>query len=313
MTGFEWLDGVEAPVFVLMPADARARIVFWNRATERLTGLGRAEVLGRRVDDVLGTAALRLPPPGGSGAAPGTLGAVSLWPVPGREALVVTLPPAAQDQERELFLGMAAHDLRTPLRNIIHLCEDAHDDPETAGRIAGIATRAQELLADVLAAVQASTVANVPTTLVELGQLCRVVFAMLDPEGRHDLSAGEATLDVERPVLQIVLRNLVDNAIRHGGAARLSLRIWAEQRSGGQIAIGVSDDGRGFDDPAKAFLSGCEMRHDSGFGLVGLRRLIRARGGTLLVARPENGSGSVVTVTLPGAVLAGEGAVARAS
>src|SRR5690606_2340880 len=103
MTGLEWLDGVEAPVFVLTPADTRARIVFWNRGAERLTGLGRAQALGRRVADVLGTAALHLPAPGEAGqAAAGTIGAASLRPIPGRDVLVVTLPAQAEDAEREL-------------------------------------------------------------------------------------------------------------------------------------------------------------------------------------------------------------------
>jgi signal transduction histidine kinase len=64
--------------------------------------------------------------------------------------------------------------------------------------------------------------------------------------------------------------------------------------------VTVRDNGVGFADPALALLDGGKLAPGSGFGLFGIRRLIRARGGTILAETPTNGSGAAITFTLPG-------------
>ena len=70
------------------------------------------------------------------------------------------------------------------------------------------------------------------------------------------------------------------------------------------VAVTLSDNGRGFSDPALLLLDGGALRHDSGFGLFGARRLIHSRGGRLLVTRAADRSGASVTFSLRGKILA---------
>jgi signal transduction histidine kinase len=76
---------------------------------------------------------------------------------------------------------------------------------------------------------------------------------------------------------------LVTNAIRHGGAARIGVRL---QEDGGRVVLRVSDDGRGGADPAR------------GSGLRGLQRRLSPFDGALSVSSPAGGP-TVVTAEVP--------------
>lgn len=323
MVVYTLLDSVACPVLALSARDRRLR--FWNAAFEDLSGLDRGQVLGRRPSAVLGSVAraLETAAPGASVAVEG-MGRVDLSAA-GDSVILGTLQRAGgpdTDRERETFLGMVAHDLRTPLRNISFLCETLLDDPapageataRTVGRIAAVSDAAMSLASEVIGAVQAAGLAPAPPAEVDLSALCNLLFGLLDPQGRHDLDCRAALVEAERAVLQTVLRNLIDNALRHGGRDRLtvSVDVRAAGAAGG-ITLTVADNGAGFATPALAFLSGGELRHDSGFGLMGLRRLVGARNGRLEVTRPETGTGSVIAVTLPGRLIGAGGESRRAS
>jgi len=84
-------------------------------------------------------------------------------------------------------------------------------------------------------------------------------------------------------------RELVVNAIRHGGAAH----VWiAGECSDGHIAFSVRDDGCGFD-PAAA-----PGPHEGHFGLQGVRERVRAVKGSVEVESAP-GRGTKVTIRLP--------------
>ena len=315
MTDLDVLDYLDVPALALGGADRR--VLFWNDRIEYITSIARGEALGRSLGDLFGSMAADEHPGKGDTAdiAIRGLGDICLRRAVEPGLLIGTLAPVRgvgqrdADPEREAFLGMATHDMRAPLRNIGFLCDELLSDG------AGFATDMDEklrLIRDISARAMALS-DEVIASAVDLCGLCDVIFAMLDPEGRHDLQCVPATVLVERPVLQIALRNLVDNAIRHGGRDRVSLRIMAEKAARHTVRLTVTDNGKGFSDPARAFLAGGDLRYDSGFGLVGLRSLIRARSGTLAAEPSETGPGSVITVTLPGHILVADQPVARAS
>ena len=76
---------------------------------------------------------------------------------------------------------------------------------------------------------------------------------------------------------------LVTNAIRHSGAARVSMRVSSER---GRVVLRVADDGRGGADPA------------AGSGLRGLQRRLAPFDGVLHVSSPA-GEGTVVVAEVP--------------
>ena len=226
------------------------------------------------------------------------LGVVNLVALPDGKTVIATVLTAAQaaaDKEREMFLGLAIHDARAPLRNISFICEELLVDFPDPGdgrnrlvrRIRTVAERTLSLSDDVLTAVQAASMQEAGPVDVELQPLCDLIFATLDPTGRHALYSRPMLLHVERPVLQVILRNLIDNAIRHGGADNdLTIHVDATDSPDG-LVVTVSDDGLGFSDATLAYLSGEPLRRGSGFGLYGLRRLVESRAGRSPLAVPN--------------------------
>lgn len=289
------IERVSAPVFALA-SGRNGTFLAWNRAMAQVTGITGLDAIGRTPVEVLGPKAsgLSLSPPG----------AVQ---VPGLGLAVFErhedmLLGTLQDRERETYIGMAAHDLRAPLRNILFLAEEALDPQadtrELVSKIAKVARNGMALTGDVVACAQQFGYQDYPAATVELAPLAASVMASLDPSGIHDLDCEASVLTVEKPVLLAVLRNLLDNAIRQSRVAR-QFRIGASADKGG-IQLRISDNGTGLKDSALAFLSGGKFRPDSGFGLLGLRRLVHSRGGRIAVEPGENGKGSAVVVTLPG-------------
>lgn len=289
------IECVSAPVFAL--ASGRSgTFLAWNRALSQVTGISKLDAVGRTPVEVLG--------PKAAGLSLSPTGAVQ---VPGLGLAVFErhegmLLATLQDRERETYIGMAAHDLRAPLRNILFLADEALDPRsntrEVLSQIAKVARNAMVLTGDVVACAQQFGYQDYPAVTVELAPLVTSVMASLDPSGIHELDCDAAVVSVEKPVLLAVMRNLLDNAIRQSRAAR-KFRIGASADKVG-IQLRISDNGTGLHDSALAFLSGGKFRPDSGFGLLGLRRLVHSRGGRIAVEPGENGKGSAVVVTLPG-------------
>jgi two-component system NarL family sensor kinase len=112
------------------------------------------------------------------------------------------------------------------------------------------------------------------------GSLGAALDVRLAPDARPDAETAATLLAIAREALA--------NAVRHGGARRVTLTVAAAD---GWIRATVADDGLGFD-PARA---GGAPGH---FGLVGMRERVRASGGSLRI-QSRRGRGCRVTVRLP--------------
>ncbi len=330
MKTLKLLDFVETPAFALVfPPDGAPCIGFWNTRAEEVTGLSRDDVIGQVPTNVMGTLAEPLLSRSwiketGEVRVDG-LGVINLVALPDNQTVIATVMTAAQeaaDRDREMFLGLAIHDARAPLRNISYLCEELLVDFDDVGdgrnalvrKVRSIADRTLRMSDEVLTSVQAASLQTAGTSQVNLQSICDLIFATLDPMGKHRLIGMSLLLEVERPLLQTVLRNLIDNAISHGGKdCSVSIDVRATSAADGTLHLCITDNGTGFSDAALAYLDGGDVRRGSGFGLYGVRRLVETRGGRIQVARSPANSGSVVTVTLPGQVLEVARDVARAS
>ncbi len=290
------LECVSAPVFALA-SGKDGTFLAWNKALSRVTGIASEDALGRTPDQVLGPKAK-----GVSQAPPG------LFQVPQLGLVVVerqetVLIGTLQDAERDTYIGMAAHDLRAPLRNVLYLAEMALADggnPEIVGKIAGVARGGLSLTSDIVICAQSLGLGEQPLQDVALQPLATQIVSTLETT-ELDVECPSVMLHVEKPVLTIVLRNLMDNAVRHGGHGLRRIAISAVPCEAG-IEVRVADNGKGFKDSSLAFLAGGEFRLESGYGLMGLRRLLQSRGGRIRVEPAETGKGSAVVVTLPGTV-----------
>ncbi|MEQ6248308.1 ATP-binding protein [Sulfitobacter sp. HNIBRBA3233] len=212
--------------------------------------------------------------------------------------------------EVEQFVNMAAHDLRTPMRNVAMLTEMLRENFADMGdgklRILDLldktANKAMTLISDVLAHANAVSHSD-RSSLFDLADLVGDIHSILDPQHSHRVECSPLSLTAERTIFQIVLRNLIENAFKHGKSDNLHLCCRAVQAEGNMIEISLSDDGAGFTDPGIAFLETGDFRVDSGYGLLGVRRLIRARGGRISASNNHDSPGSTVCFTLPGSTL----------
>jgi signal transduction histidine kinase len=101
--------------------------------------------------------------------------------------------------------------------------------------------------------------------------------------------------------LQLILRNLVENSLRHGDRALIHIVV-ETRRSGSVVELNYRDDGRGFNgDPetlGRLFLRGGESR-GTGVGLYLVRVLMDRMGGSVRFAHAPGGGFAVTLNFLP--------------
>ncbi|MET7640812.1 sensor histidine kinase [Streptomyces sp. NPDC005438] len=192
-----------------------------------------------------------------------------------------------------------------------------HSDPDTAhAHVRDAAATADRGLAEVRRFVRDLT----PLDLAEdsLVQALRTLAAREGPPGpavefRLDVEpgvAGRLSEPVEAALLRVTQQALA-NTREHAGATRAVVTLTClEDRT----TVDIADDGRGFD-PARSSPAGRDRpgrrgrRGGRGYGLPGMRTRARQVGGTLTVDSTP-GEGTVVSVSVPAAAGAAEGATA---
>jgi two-component system, OmpR family, sensor histidine kinase QseC len=237
--------------------------------------------------------------------------------VQGFNRLLARLAQALQ-HERE-FLGEAAHELRTPLAALLaqaQVLQHAGDREEArvalAELIAGI-ERTARLAQQLLDAARVEAGGGARTTDLDLALVAGMVA---DEFAQVAVRAGRALeLDLRHaPVrgdiddLGILVRNLLDNALRHGGdgaRVRLSTGVVVE----GDARIGVlrvADDGPGIpeadrDRVFERFYRGGNGHRTSGIGmgLSLVQRVVAAHGGQVRCEAGIDGRGCGIEVRLP--------------
>lgn len=194
--------------------------------------------------------------------------------------MVDTLQEQAQ-RERQ-FASDVAHELRTPLAAITLQAHAAQTDatPERLARLEQEALRAGRILIQLLDLARAQRGAElagaaageapVPVALGEVAARLLSSHAQLAYESGHEMALVEDAADVQVRVnpmlLELALRNLIENALRHTCAGtQVEVRVW---RQGGSAGISVSDDGQ------RADARTAPVQASSGLGL-GLRLVER--------------------------------------
>lgn len=235
---------------------------------------------------------------------------------------------AMLEAKRGLLLAMS-HELRSPLTRARLNAELLPDTPEFATERAALLRDLGEMGGMIADLLESERLASPHTALmrepVDLRALAQDVAQELAARGGKTQAAARAirieahpdlpAVELDRARVRLLLRNLLDNALRHGeGAARPPVvHLWPAVDAGtggGQAAveIEVRDFGPGVSEEQLARLAEPFYRPDTararaaggvGLGLYLCRLVAQAHGGaiTLYAARP----GLAVRVHLPGA------------
>ncbi len=223
---------------------------------------------------------------------------------------------ARSDAARRHFLAAVSHDLRTPLSSIqaaLEALEDGMvDDPDRYYRAMGADIGLLRSLVDdlfLMTRLEAGDAAldQVPVDLAELAD--EAVEAMTPMAARRnitlELTSPDGVYAVGSPTaLSRVIRNLLDNAIRHApSASKVSVTL----ANGDWASVVVADMGEGFDpgfideafesfrrdDPARTRAAG-----GAGLGLAIAKGVVEAHGGRIWA---EPGPGGRVAFEIPNA------------
>ena len=199
---------------------------------------------------------------------------------------------AHQESERALLLAGVSHDLRSPLARIRMAAELLPETPDVAARRGTIVRNvdvADRLIASFLDYVRASELPL--TATVDAAAVARRLLETRDEPAGVLALAAPARLDVPRAhelLLERLLANLVDNAMRHGKPPVL-LRLSAD---GGDAVLDVEDHGPGIAPEAQARLTQAFARGDAsrgtagaGLGLAVVQQIVRRMGGRLSFER----------------------------
>ncbi|MER5965621.1 HAMP domain-containing sensor histidine kinase [Streptomyces sp. NPDC002057] len=217
-----------------------------------------------------------------------------------------SLRPAWQALEaQERLLADAAHELRTPVAIMRSSMDVAGTDPGNLPTHLPRIRRATDRLTDVVENVltrgrlQDSAASFSPVPL-RLDQLVEDACGELPPARLTlTLRLDEAVVDADPALTRVAVRNLLDNALRHGrspgdphGGAEIDVSVRGH-------TVAVADRGPGvaaeeLPELTERFRS---RGGGSGIGLSLVREIAAAHGGTL-TARPRPGGGAVFLLAL---------------
>lgn len=234
-----------------------------------------------------------------------------------RRALQQELSRSNQDLEQ--FAYVASHDLKAPLRAIEILVEWLQEDLSTytggevqqnLGLLKRRAARLHRLLDDLLAYSRAGRKPG-EVDDVDSRLLVEDLFTLLAPPATMTLTADLSlpTLYAYHAPLEQVLRNLINNAIKHHPTGIGAIRVYAQDKTD-EVLFAVEDDGAGipaeFSEKIFQMFQTLKPRDEiegSGMGLAIVKRVVEWHGGKIWFHGGPGGCGTVFKFTwkkLPG-------------
>lgn len=218
-------------------------------------------------------------------------------------------------QAERTFIADAAHELRSPITALQLQADNLRHAPPAAfnDRLDDLQRgirRTATLVTQLLGLARAEIGANLPPTAVSLPQLVTDVVTDLLPlaiDRGVDLGVeqlDDASVDAHETDLRMLVKNLIDNAIRYGGrGCRIDVSV---RRGDDHVVIEIADDGPGIPEAERSrvfdrFYRGTATDEEgSGLGLAIVQTVAANLGGDIhLAGRDDGGHGLVAQVRLP--------------
>lgn len=222
------------------------------------------------------------------------------------------------NNEKNEFLGIAAHDLKNPLTTIIlgaemlNLAKSPDQTQKVAGSIINASTRMRDLITNLLDAnaIEEGRFTSKLERCDLNALLAECVTHNAAAATRKEINleifpAAEAWARADRTATMQILDNFISNAIKYS-PLKSTVRL-RTQATSGQASISITDEGPGLsiEDQQKLFRKFTRLsakptggESSNGLGLSIVKRLAEAMGGTV-DCQSTLGSGATFTVHLP--------------
>jgi signal transduction histidine kinase len=287
---------------IVVVLDAERRVLAASRrARESLEGLHEGAAFPDELLRIGGRTPLEIP-----------------YEVAGRRETILYLSApgdlAAYEELRAGFTAAVSHELRTPLARLLVLLESALlPAADQAGLIEQARIEVQrigELIDDVLFLSELES-GRAVVALGSIRALPAIEQAIAGASGRAERAGVELRVDctasfdlpLRARMLQVVVENLVENAIRYAGTGA-TCTVACRDPDGARELV-VWDDGAGVEEEELPRLFERFYRTDrarstlgTGLGLAIVKHVVGAAGGTVVASSTEGG-GLTVTCTFP--------------
>lgn len=214
------------------------------------------------------------------------------------------------------FTADAAHELRTPIAAIRAQAQVALAEPDDGLRRRALRNtiegcdRATRLVEQLLTLSRLEALGPAALEPADLGAIARQVVAEVAPRAlaRKQAITFDAAPDCriagDETLLAVLVRNLVDNAVRYSPAsARIAVRL---ERQGERVLLEVEDSGPGLADAdlkrlgERFFRAAGSSESGSGLGWSIVRRIAAVHGATVRTQRAAGLGGLAVSVAFQG-------------
>jgi len=211
------------------------------------------------------------------------------------------------NSDLEDFAYIASHDLKTPLSGIksaaLWLEEDLHDLSDESRKLLGLMrsriNRMERLLDDLLTFSRVGRT-ETPACETRLADICASIIEVLNPPAHIQVRIeGELpTIDTASAPLEQVLRNLINNAIKHHDKKNGEV-VLRGKRVGDFVEFVVRDDGPGilpqFHDKIFELFQTLKRRDEeesTGMGLAIVKKLVERQNCRITVHSQGDGTGT---------------------
>jgi signal transduction histidine kinase len=223
------------------------------------------------------------------------------------------------NQRQQAFLDAVTHEMKTPLASLrLYLETLSRHDPAPERRRVFVermqldVRRLEHTVGQVLAAARAEVRRRAPAEPLDLGALLH--SCVEEVRGRHGLGdeavrflPGPPALALgNRAELQVVFRNLLENAVKYSDGP-IDVRASVQRLGNGRVRAEIADRGIGLErrELRRIFQRFYQASRDVqrqaqglGLGLFVVRQLVRRQGGSVQARSDGPGRGSRFTVTL---------------
>jgi signal transduction histidine kinase len=204
------------------------------------------------------------------------------------------------NRELDRFAYIASHDLKSPLRAIEHLASWITEDsaatlsPQSQIHLAKLRSRVKRLesLLDDLLLYSRAGRRRYTQEWVDTAELVPSMVEMLNPPPGFQVRVEGSLprLLCERPPFETVLRNLIDNAVKHHDRPQEGMLFVSGQARGDIVEFCVRDNGPGIDPQfhERIFEVFQTLRprdevEGSGMGLAIVKKIVENAGGTIRI------------------------------